>query len=228
MIGAIKSVYNYSEGKGLAFHFRQRRAKLIKELISRLAASHNKPLRILDVGGTEMFWRAVGYEYLEDTGVHITLLNLTQAPVERTDLFESMAGDACELPFENNSFDLCFSNSVIEHVGDFRRMMMFAEEVRRVAPSYYCQTPNFWFPIEPHFFFPGYQFLPEPVRVWLNRRFTLGHHKKVPDVKDAYLSVQSARLLDRTAFSALFDDARIERESFLLLSKSLIAIREVS
>jgi hypothetical protein len=226
MVGAVKSVYNYSEGKGLAFRFRQRRARLIKELIARLAASRSEPLRILDLGGTEMFWRALGYDFLQETNVRITLLNLEKAPVEHDGIFESMAGDACAVPFDDNAFDLCFSNSVIEHVGDFGRMMMFARETRRVAPSYYCQTPNFWFPIEPHFFFPFFQFLPDPVRAWLLQHFTLGHHKKLPDLTAAYQAVQSAQLIDRAAMKALFPDARIEKEPFLLLTKSLICIRE--
>jgi len=51
---------------------------------------------------------------------------------------------------QDGEFDLVFSNSVIEHVGDFERMRQFVHEARRVAKSYWIQTPSKWFPIEPH------------------------------------------------------------------------------
>lgn len=222
-----KIVFDYASGKGLAFQFRKKRAERVKKIIKQLKTDDSR-FKILDVGGTETYWKAVGYDWLSVNNVEVTLLNLTlqttEISSEYVHIFKSLEGDGCKLEFKDNEFDLCFSNSVVEHVGDFSRMYSFANEAKRVARSYYCQTPNFWFPIEPHFLFLGFQYLPEPVRVSLLRHFTLGHYTKEPDIVDAYRIIQSAQLIDIKALSALFPDAVIHRERFLFfLTKSLIA-----
>ena len=119
--------------------------------------------------------------------------------------------DARALPFEDGSFDIAYSNSVIEHLdpGDRER---FAGEIRRVAGRYLVQTPNRWFPVEPHVLLPGFQFLPKSAR---RRLWRLGVSK------DEFADI---RLLDATELRRLFPDAVIVRERLGGLTKSLIAI----
>ena len=228
----FRAVFDYSGERGLAYRFRQKRAEKVRSIILDLARERER-VTVLDIGGTEEYWRVLGYDWLRRNQVEITLLNVsvqaTKISSDNTDIFRSVSGDGCDLVYPDREFDLCFSNSVIEHVGDFARMSVFAKEVRRVAHGYYCQTPNFWFPIEPHFLFAGFHYLPEPVRVFLLRRFTLGHHVREPDLLKAWEVVQSARLIDARAFAALFGDADIIRERFLLVfTKSLVAVKEPS
>ena len=79
-----------------------------------------------------------------------------------------MCGDARQMPmFQDNEFDMCFSNSVIEHVGSAADQMSMAREVRRVAKGYFIQTPNAYFPLEPHFLIPGWQFASVALRARL-------------------------------------------------------------
>ncbi|MEM2045934.1 MAG: class I SAM-dependent methyltransferase, partial [Candidatus Bathyarchaeia archaeon] len=59
---------------------------------------------------------------------------------------EWIIGDARCMPFKDKSFDVVFSNSVIEHVGNYDDQKMCAEEIRRVGKCYFVQTPNFYFP----------------------------------------------------------------------------------
>ncbi len=63
---------------------------------------------------------------------------------------------------------------------------MFADNVRRLAPRYYVQTPNYWFPFEPHFRTVGFQYLPERLRVMMLRRFALGFFQKFTSDEDAW------------------------------------------
>src|SRR5438445_13817496 len=98
--------------------------------------------RILDVGGTPLNWSFVASHPL------VTIVNLPGEPLDRR--FAWVWGDGRALPFADGSFDIVFSNSVIEHVGDTESHRRFAEEIARVGRAYWVETPNRWFPIEPH------------------------------------------------------------------------------
>ena len=201
--------------RSLAARLRRRRSKLLRALL----ASVPRPARMLDVGGTEAYWATVAPEGLE--GWTIVLLNQRAAAVTRPG-FESISGDARTLPFGDRSFDLVFSNSVIEHVGERADQQRMADEVRRVGARYYVQTPNWWFPIEPHFVFPGFQFLPLEVRTQLVMRFKLGWYPRVRDRDEARTIADSIRLLTEAQLRTLFPGGEIHRESFAGMTKSLI------
>ncbi len=123
--------------------------------------------------------------------------------------------DARALPFEDASFAIGYSNSVVEHLDPTDRPR-FAAELRRVSGRYFVQTPNRWFPIEPHVLLPGFQFLPLAAR---RRLWGLGVSK------DPFSDI---RLLDAAELRALFPDAVIVRERFAGITKSLIAIGPAS
>lgn len=53
-------------------------------------------------------------------------------------------------PFQDKSFDLCWSNAVIEHVGGWEKQLLFLKEIRRVSKKCFITTPNRFFPIEVH------------------------------------------------------------------------------
>jgi SAM-dependent methyltransferase len=120
--------------------------------------------------------------------------------------------DACALPFGDDEFDIGFSNSVIEHI-DRERRADFAAELRRVARRYWVQTPNRWFPIEPHALLPAVQLLPERAR----RLAWRASPRRIP-------YEDSLELLARGELAELFDDALIFRERIGPLTKSLIAV----
>ena len=101
-----------------------------------------------------------------------------------------------------------------------------AARVRRLAPAYYLQTPNFWFPYEPHFRMLGFHWLPQQVQYRLLLSCNLGFGGRRHSVDAAMRAVQSTSMIDRRQLATLFPDARIEREHFIGLSKSLMAIRE--
>ena len=104
-------------------------------------------------------------------------------------------------------------------------MVHFAKELSRVSQKYFVQTPNFWFPIEPHFRTLFFHWLPKPIRIWLILHFNLGHKKKAESVWHAVKKVESARMLNKKMFQELFKDAEILTEKLFGFHKSLIAIK---
>lgn len=200
----------------IASKLRQRRTAFFKSLLEFL----EPPVRILDVGGTDQYWKMIGG--LGKKEVSITLLNL-ESSVTSLPNFISISGDARHLEFENKSFDVVFSNSVIEHVGDYKDQKSMANEVRRVGKRYFVQTPNRYFPLEPHFVFPFFQFLPLRFRMYLLMNFNLGWFPKTPDEVKSRQIVESIQLLGKSEVKALFPEASIYEERFLGLTKSFVA-----
>jgi len=215
----------YGNPKSYPYRARQRRFEIIKPMIERIIEQKGV-CRIADIGGTEYYWN-IARDFVEKSNVEIHLLNTEpQVPINR-DKFIATNMSGCSLDqFGSNSFDMVHSNSVIEHVGQWREMTKMAHHVKRLAPSYFVQTPNFWFPVEPHFRAPFFQFLPEQLRYRALMHFNLGFGGKRRTVAEAMRAVQSAQLLDHAQMQALFADGEIKRERFGPLTKSLMAIRE--
>lgn len=118
-----------------SFVWRWRRARL--SAMIRLVKPP-RGARIIDLGGTEQFWRMMNQ--VTDHQFHVTLVNLPGSGTRVTDpgRFRLVEADACDLSglFADRSFDLVFSNSTIEHVGDEIRRGKFAREVCRLVPAY--------------------------------------------------------------------------------------------
>jgi len=125
--------------------------------------------------------------------------------------------------FADKSFDVVFSNSVIEHVGSYENQRRMADEVMRVGRRYFIQTPNRRFPLEPHFLVPWFQYLPGEVRAQLVHRFDVGWYRRIPDLEEARAEVNSIQLLSRRKFAALFPGAAIHVERFAGIPKSFVA-----
>ena len=87
------------------------------------------------------------------------------------------------------------------------------------------QTPNYWFPYEPHFRFPGFQWLPVSMRVWLMTKMRLGFFARQTSKEEARFHVESIRLLGASEVRTLFPDAKIEFEHVAGLAKSIMAIK---
>lgn len=215
--------------KLLSNHFRKRRDVLLRKLIMN-CGREGKTLRILDVGGQVTYWRQFGFDFLKSQNVHITIINIVETELgpaeDAAEMFTAAVGDGCSLNFPDNAFDLCHANSVIEHVGVWRDMAAFAKEMQRLAPSFYCQTPNYWFPIEPHFpMIPFNHWLPNPIRARLMQILPIAHAGRAKDLAMASDFVDSARLIFRSQLRALSPSARVHAERVLLIAKSYTAIR---
>ena len=228
MAGAIaRLIGNYDDPTSLGSRFRRKRSAPLMRLVDECFAAKGS-VRLLDVGGMEKYWNIVDADWLASRKVRIVLSNLPDdlLPLARPDLFEEHEGDGCALPYRDGEFDICHSNSTVEHVGTWARKVAFAREARRVAPAYFVQTPNFWFPWEPHFGLPFYHWLPDPGKLWLSQRFSLGWQTKAGrDVDDGMRQVEYASLLTRQMMAHLFPDGQLVTERLIGLPKSFTAIR---
>jgi SAM-dependent methyltransferase len=172
--------------------------------------------RILDVGAGE----GAALERFNKTNpiVAVDLRADGGGWLERDNVTVQVA-DGTQLPFPSRSFPIVFSNSVIEHVPR-ERQQAFADEIRRVGERYFVQTPNRYFPIEPHYQMPLVQFLPERALKALNRRFSMGFREKG--------SWHETTLLTAADLRRLFPDGEIHRERRFGLTKSLMVVRRAA
>ena len=174
-------------------------------------------MRVLDLGGTAASWRALGLR-----AGQITLVNLDPADDPDEPWMEVVRADACAGGFGH--YDLVFSNSLMEHVGGHARRQEFADVVRDSAPSWWIQTPYRYFPVEPHWIFPGFQFMPFRARLMICRHWSIGHMPACKDVAEAAELVASVELLSVTEMSAYFPGSEIWFERIAGIPKSLVGI----
>ena len=207
----------------MADRYRQRRFALLRSLIGTLPEpGPEHPLKILDVGGTSSFWERMGFAGNAD--VEIVLLNLYDQEVANEHM-RSVVGDAADMSmFPSRSFDVVVSNSVIEHLPTLELQHRMASEVLRVGRRHWVQTPNRRFPLEPHFLFPLFQYLPVSVRAWLLGHMDLGWYKREKDPGAARSAVLSVRLMKGSELRSAFPESRLVTERAFGLVKSFIAI----
>jgi hypothetical protein len=208
---------------GAETSYRARRLQDFVMLVDQVLTT--KPeCRVLDVGGNASYWRDLEPVW-RGRNLHVTLVNQVQEP-DPGPPFEAVQGDARDLGrWDKDAFDVVHSNSVLEHVGRWRDIKATVAEIRRLAPRYFVQTPYYWFPLEPHFRVPFFNWLPEPWRLSIVMARGCGAFPRAQTVDDAVRFIEDSNLLDMKRFRVLFPDAEIRRERVWGLTKSLIAIR---
>lgn len=181
---------------------------------------------ILDIGGYYWNWTAH-----PPMGKAVRIINLdsrhtydkAQHPQHNLDI---AVADGCALPYIDKSYDVVYSNSVIEHVGNYEKQRAFANECRRVGKRLWIQTPAYEFFIEPHFLAPFIHWTPRNLRLKLVRFFTVWGWVEKPSPDRIRETVDEIRLLRYHEMKELFPGCQILRERFLgVFTKSYIAFR---
>lgn len=194
-------------------HMRRRRWEAVLRTFPQWAS-----LRVLDLGGTPRFWQRAPIR-----PASVTAINLQ--PADDGPGVQAMVGDACEadkmLPGEH--FDLVFSNSLLEHLGGHAQRRKFADVVARMGDMYWVQTPYRYFPIEPHWLFPGLQFLPVSARASVAQRWPLGftYGWEAAAVKE---EVQSTELVSATEMRSYFPHGTLYWERVGGIPKSMVMV----
>jgi SAM-dependent methyltransferase len=171
---------------------------------------------ILDVGGTPDFWAG--------TSLNVTLLNIRD-PGDILPHVTHVPGDATDIPFSDGAFDIVFSNSMIEHLHTLENQSRAAREAARVGRKLWIQTPNRWFPVEPHHLTPAIHWLPKPLQRRLLRNCSVWGLIARPSAEYVEQMVDEIRLLAANDLRTLFPGCEILRERLIGLTKSLIVVR---
>lgn len=181
--------------------------------------------RMLDVGGYPWFWTSK-----PKVVNSIDVLNIDPVewdPESAPDHeIRVLTADGCALQAADRSYDIGFSNSVIEHVGDWERQKAFAKEIRRVAEVLWVQTPAYECPIEPHYLAPFMHYFSVSWRKRLTRWFTVWGWFGRPTKQEIDSMAEMTRLIRYREMKELFPDCQILVERmFWVIPKSYIAFR---
>jgi hypothetical protein len=183
-------------------------------------------MRVVDLGGTVESWRRAPVQPRE-----VVVVNLLEPGDDETSRLVPVLGDACraravlEESGIDPSFDLVFSNSLLEHVGGHANRAALAEEVRALAPRHWVQTPYRFFPVEPHWVFPMMQFLPVAARARVAQGWPLTHTRP-GSAEEALAEVQWTELIGVTELRGYFPDSQVVKERMGGLVKSIVAVRQ--
>lgn len=144
--------------RGMTERSRRKRFDLFME-----ALEPNASDEVLDVGAGEGEGRAVNFfEEWYPWRAQVTAVALEDLPRFRAAYPEVrfVVGDGRELPFRDQTFDVVFSNAVLEHVGTAKDQKQFLSELCRVSRRAFISTPNRWFPVDAHTMIPFVHWLP--------------------------------------------------------------------
>lgn len=215
----LRKYADSSKEGSLADKFRKKRFELFRKM---LPDDSNRIITILDIGGTINYWKQMNPPELGR--LDITILNIHDE-VKAESFFKYIKGSAAELnKFKDKQFDIVFSNSVIEHLTIAEQSQM-AKDMLRIGKKIYLQTPSYYFPVEPHFLFPFFQFLPGFVKIFLINNFSLGWFDKQKNKADAEKLTKSINLLKFKDLEKLFPQALIYKEKLFLFTKSYIVLK---
>lgn len=173
--------------------------------------------RIIDIGGLAGFWKDCNLP------LNITIINLPGSglrqktnPIHKIKYIE---GDACNMSSVlDGSYEIAFSNSVIEHVGPVEKQEAFAAEVQRVADRYWIQTPSIWFPLEAHNNMPFWWLYPNFMKNW----FMVRWRKKLPAWAEM---IDGTTIIRRSELERMFPTGKIWSERFAGIVKSYIVYK---
>jgi SAM-dependent methyltransferase len=183
---------------------------------------------VLDVGGRPFIWDLLK-TYYNVSPKQLVLLNTPdETALPESDSYTVKIADGCHLPYDNDSFDLVFSNSVIEHVGCRKEMAQFSKECERVGKRIYIQTPNRWFPVDAHLGVAFIHWLPRPLYkrlCFLSLRYPFTINNPA-EKKNFDLEFETTRLLTQSQLKTLFPTRRIVPEKFLFLVKSFVVVSQ--
>ena len=157
---------------------------------------------------------------------NITALNINKKHIDRVKKkypeIKAIVGDACNLPFNDKSFDIVFSNAVIEHVGNFEKQILMAKEVMRVGKSWFITTPYHWYPFEFHLRLPLVTWLPFQGYLSAGQLIAYNHAKKRYSFFNS--KHKHLRLLSMKEIKTCFPSSTIIKQQITFMPETVIIV----
>lgn len=170
-------------------HFRS-----VRDTILRVLASSDGPGRkyaVLDVGcnagGQCSVWAEEGH-FVRGLDINEPLLALArQRALAAGQEIDYRLGTATDLPWEDQSVDVCIALELLEHVADWQACLQQFTRILKPGGVLFFSTTNVLCPRQQEFKLPGYAWYPAPLKRRFERLATttrpeLANHAKYPAV----------------------------------------------
>lgn len=131
------------------------KAKKIESVLNDYLNKKVTNFKILDIGAGDGFISS----YFITKKNKVTCVDIEDQRIEKKAKFFKVISS--KLSFKSDEFDIVISNHVIEHI---KNQKLHLEEIRRVLKKdgvCYIATPNWNFPVEPHYKLPLIHYLPQ-------------------------------------------------------------------
>lgn len=201
---------------------RNRKLELFNELMN-----PKKEMKILDIGAevnpnNKNVVQFIDYYPWKN---NVSAINLSSEHISIIQEYypevDARVGDACDLPWEDEHFDIVYSNAVIEHLGSFEKQKKMAAEIMRVGKRWFISTPNRWYPFEFHMRLPFITWLPGNGYIRFGKIISYHH------VKRKYVSgirYDGLRLMTAKDLRRCFPMSRIIKQRVTFMPETLICV----
>jgi ubiquinone/menaquinone biosynthesis C-methylase UbiE len=143
----------------------------VRSVVLRLLAQRKFPaqcLRVADIGcgaGTQaLIWASLGHQ-LYGLDINERLIQLAAERAARAGFkVDFVLGSAAELPWRDESMDLCLVPELLEHVRDWRACVRELARVLRPGGAMFLSTTNKLCPVQMEFDLPLYSWYPRALK----------------------------------------------------------------
>jgi len=209
VVQKLRKLSRSSKQQALPTRLRKKRFLLFEEMANAITSfTTTGTLSVGDFGGTVGYWDQVYDMARNPLNLDITLINyrIDHDTDNRFRYVEADVRDLASMP--DKAFDISFSNSLIEHLGDLSVQARVIREMLRVSSYFYLQTPNHAFFWEPHYALPFVHWLSLPARM---KALALVTRTAVREQYNAYVE-NPVRLLSRSELRYLFPEESFEHQ----------------
>jgi ubiquinone/menaquinone biosynthesis C-methylase UbiE len=186
-----------------------------------------RPWQVADIGcgaATQCaLWARAGH-HVFGVDINAPLIELGRERAKAAGLqIDLRSGTATELPWPDESMDVCLCPELLEHVADWESVVKEAVRILKPGGVLYLSTTNKLCPKQEEFDLPGFSWYPAPLkrhyeRLSVTTRPELVSHAKFPAVHwftyfglRRHLARMGVRCLDRFDVAALADHGAVGR-----------------